>query len=205
LTVRTTPMLLAALLATTCSAASDEPPTQLRVELDGRQYVTTAGASLEVDIGGTKKKLRIDELPWRHFAQGSLQFDYPRHFPWESDPSPPRSWTLDGNDAVIMVFEQPRGHARTADDVAAGFEKSLGSGAPAERASAVLRTERAGTLTGVTSKVRVAANTISHEVFALGKDDHAWLLVLQDALDERGDHSSEYIEMRQRLAATLEF
>ena len=198
-------MLLAALIASTGSAASDEPPTQLRVELDGRQYVTTAGAPLDVEVGGTKAKLRIDELPWRHFTQGSLQFDYPRHFPWESDPSPPRSWTLDGNDAVIMVFEQPRGHARTVDDVVAGFEESLGSTKRADRAKAVLRTERAGTLTGVASKVRVAASTISHEVFALGKDDRAWLLVLQDALDEQGDHSSEYIEMRQRLAATLEF
>ena len=82
-------MLLAALIASTGSAASDEPPTQLRVELDGRQYVTTAGAPLDVEVGGTKAKLRIDELPWRHFTQGSLQFDYPRHFPWESDPS---SW-----------------------------------------------------------------------------------------------------------------
>ena len=85
-------MLLAALLATPCSAGSDEPPTQLRIELDGRQYVTSVGASLEVDVGGRKAMLRIEELPWRHFAQGSLQFDYPRHFPWERDPSPPRSW-----------------------------------------------------------------------------------------------------------------
>ena len=51
----------------------------------------------------------------------------------------------------------------------------------------------------------LATSTISHEVFALGKGDHAWLLVLQDALDEQGDHSSEYIEMRKRLSATLEF
>jgi len=117
----------------------------------------------------------------------------------------PRSWTLDGNDAVIMVFEQPATQARDPEDVAAGFEKTLGAKAPAEHAKAVLRTEHAGTLTGVASTVRLATSTISHEVFALGKGDHAWLLVLQDALDEQGDHSSEYIEMRKRLSATLEF
>ncbi|MBA8886241.1 hypothetical protein FHW12_000432 [Dokdonella fugitiva] len=203
--MRTTPMLLAALFAIPCSAASDEPPTQLRIQFDGREYVTSAGAPIEVDVGGRKARLRVDEMPWRHFVQGSLQFDYPRHFPWESDPSPPRSWTLDGNDAVIMVFEQPATQARDPEDVAAGFEKTLGAKAPAEHAKAVLRTEHAGTLTGVASTVRLATSTISHEVFALGKGDHAWLLVLQDALDEQGDHSSEYIEMRKRLSATLEF
>lgn len=198
-------MLLAALFATPCGAASDEPPTQLRIELDGKQYVTHAGASLDVDVGGRKTKLRVDELPWRHFVQGSLQFDYPRHFPWESDPSPPRSWTLDGNDAVIMVFEQLEAKARDPEDVAAGFEKALGAKTPGERAIAVLRTERVGALTGVASTVRLAKSTISQEVFALGKGDRAWLLILQDALDEQGDHSSEYIEMRKRLSATLEF
>jgi hypothetical protein len=141
--------VLAALLALPCSATGEEPPTQLRIAIDGRQYVTTAGTSLEVDVGGRKATLRIDELPWRHFSQDSLQFDYPRHFPWESDPAQPRSWTLDGNDSVIMVFEQSAGHARSPEDVAAGFEKTLGAKAPAEHAKAVLRTERVGTLTGV--------------------------------------------------------
>ena len=198
-------MLLAALFAAPCNAASDEPPTQLRIELDGKQYLTTAGASLDVEVGARKASLRIDELPWRHFAQGSLQFDYPRHFPWDSDPTAPRSWTLDGNDAVIMVFEQAVGHARSADDVAAGFEKTLEPKTPPEHAKAVLRTARVGTLTGVASTVRLATSTISHEVFALGKGDRVWLLVLQDSLDADGGHSSEYIEMRRRLSTTLEF
>ena len=203
--MRNLPMVLAALLALPCSATGEEPPTQLRIAIDGRQYVTTAGTSLEVDVGGRKATLRIDELPWRHFSQDSLQFDYPRHFPWESDPAQPRSWTLDGNDSVIMVFEQSAGHARSPEDVAAGFEKTLGAKAPAEHAKAVLRTERVGTLTGVASMVRLATTTISHEVFALGKGDRSWLLVLQDSLDDDGGHSSEYIEMRKRLSTTLEF
>ncbi|HEY6943150.1 hypothetical protein [Dokdonella sp.] len=199
-----TPMLLAALLATPCSAASGEPPTQLRIELDGKPYVTTAGASVEVEVGGRKATLRIDELPWRHFMQGSLQFDYPRHFPWESDPAPPRSWTLDGNDAVIMVFENA-GPKRKPEDVAAGIENSIAPGVRPQRAKAVLRTTKSGTLTGVASTLTIAGNPIANEVFALDGDDASWLLVLQDSLDGHGDHSSEYIEMRTRLSATLEF
>jgi hypothetical protein len=197
-------MLFTVLLAVSCSVAGNEPPTQLRIEVDGKPYVTTAGATIDADVGGRSVKLRVEELPWRRFAQGRLQFDYPRHFPWDSDPSPPRSWTLDGNDAVIMVFENtlPK---RKAEDLASDIEKAVARGAHVERSKAVLRTDKAGILTGVTSTMKVAGSPFSNEVFALGKGDASWLVVLQDALGDDGAHSSEYIEMRKRLSATLEF
>jgi hypothetical protein len=197
-------MLLATLLAISCSAAGNEPPTQLRVEIDGKPYVTTAGASIDADLGGRIVKLRVEELPWRRFAQAGLQFDYPRHFPWDSDPSPPRSWTLDGNDAVIMVFDNTLAK-RKAEDLAGDIEKAIARGAHIERSKAVLRTDKAGILTGVVSTMEVAGSPFSNEVFVLGKGEVSWLLVLQDALGDDGTHSSEYIEMRKRLSATLEF
>ena len=197
-------MLLAALLVAPCGAADGEPPTQLRVEIDGKPYVTVAGASVDVDVGGRKAKLRVEELPWRRFAQGGLQFDYPRHFPWEFDPDPPRSWTLDGNDAVIMVFENTH-PKRRAEDLAGDIEKAVARGARVERSKAVLRTDKAGTLTGVASTMKIASNPFSNEIFAIDRGESAWLFVLQDSLDEDGNHSSEYVEMRKRLSATLEF
>jgi hypothetical protein len=197
-------MLLATLLAISCSAAGNEPPTQLRVEIDGKPYVTTAGASIDADLGGRIVKLRVEELPWRRFAQAGLQFDYPRHFPWDSDPSPPRSWTLDGNDAVIMVFDNTLAK-RKAEDLAGDIEKAIARGAHIERSKAVLRTDKPGILTGVVSTMEVAGSPFSNEVFVLGKGEVSWLLVLQDALGDDGTHSSEYIEMRKRLSATLEF
>lgn len=197
-------MLLATLLAISCSAAGNEPPTQLRVEIDGKPYVTTAGASIDADLGGRIVKLRVEELPWRRFAQAGLQFDYPRHFPWDSDPSPPRSWTLDGNDAVITVFDNTLAK-RKAEDLAGDIEKAIARGAHIERSKAVLRTDKAGILTGVVSTMEVAGSPFSNEVFVLGKGEVSWLLVLQDALGDDGTHSSEYIEMRKRLSATLEF
>jgi hypothetical protein len=163
-----------------------------------------AGVPLDVMIDGKAVKLLVSELPWRHFAQAGVQFDYPRHYPWESDATPPRSWTLDGNDSVIMLFEQAAGAARTPESLADGLERALAAKAP-ERGKAVLRTTRAGTLTGIVSTVKLATSTITNEVFSLQAHDRSSLLVLQDSLDDAGNHSSEYIEMRQRLSATLEF
>ena len=197
-------LLLATLFAASCSAAVDEPPTQLRVEIDGKPYVTTAGATVDVDVGGRTVKLRVEELPWRRFALDGLRFDYPRHFPWEFDPSPPRSWTLDGNNAVIMVFDNASAR-RSAEDLAGDIEKAVARGTRAERSKAVLCTDKAGTLTGTASRMTVAGSPFSNEVFVVAKGDASWLLVLQDSLDDDGDHSSEYVEMRKRLSATLVF
>jgi|GEM_PF-2733022 len=202
--MRLLPTILAASLATTGLAADLEPPTQLRVEIDGKAYTTTAGATVEVDLDGRKARLRVEELPWRRFSQERLQFDYPRHFPWASDPSTPRSWTLDGNDALIMVVDNqaPR---RKPGAVAEAIEQAIAPGKRPRRTTTVLSTEKGGTLTGIRSMLELAGNGFSNEVFALEREDSAWLLVLQDSLGEDGGHSREYVEMRERLAATLEF
>ncbi|MBZ0221626.1 MAG: hypothetical protein K8F35_01220 [Dokdonella sp.] len=198
-------MFVVALLASACSAAGmEEPPTQLRITLDGKQLVTHAGAETEVEVGGRSVKLRVEELPWRHFSTNGLQFDYPRHFPWEFDPEPPRSWTLDGNSAVIMLFDNTI-QERAAEDLAADIEKALSSASSARRTKTELRTAKSGTLAGVASTITLARNVVRNEVFVLGKGGASWLLVLQDSLADDGSHSTEYAAMRARLAATLEF
>lgn len=197
-------VLFAVVLAAPCRAAGDEPPTQLRVEIDGKSVITTAGATVDVDLGGRNVKLRVEELPWRHFSTNGLQFDYPRHFPWEFDPEPPRSWTLDGNSAVIMLFDNTI-QERAAEDLAADIEKALSSASSARRTKTELRTAKSGTLAGVASTITLARNVVRNEVFVLGKGGASWLLVLQDSLADDGSHSTEYTAMRARLAATLEF
>ncbi|WP_306582333.1 hypothetical protein [Dokdonella sp.] len=202
--MRAVPTILAALLAAPCLAASTEPPTQVRVTVDGKAYVGNTGTTIEVDVGGRKLPLRVEELPWRHFEAGRLRFDYPRHFPWEHDPEPPRSWTLDGNNAVLMVFENvaPR---RSAEAQAEAIEELLLRGAAPRRAKAVLATAKAGPLSGVATTIKVVNYTMSNEIFVIDSGKSSWLLVLQDALTDAGEHTAEYLEMRARLSATLEF
>ena len=202
--MRTWPILLAVLLAAPCLAASGEPPSQLRIEIAGKSITTTAGATTEVDLGDRKLTLRVEELPWRHFREGSLQFDYPRHLAWEFDPAPPRSWTLDGNSVVIMLFDNAAGELDTAT-IAAEVERTLQPRQPPKRRAVEWTTSKAGTLEGVASTLQVGPATIEREYYRIGKGAAQWLLSLQDTLDDAGAHSAEYHAMRARLAATLEF
>jgi hypothetical protein len=203
--MRPSPLLLAALLTASSWTIASEPPSRLRVEIDGQPFMVTAGDATTIDLGGRTATLRVTEQPWKRFAEGGLAFEYPRHFPWQYDPSPPRSWTLDGTDAVIMVFDNDVPSPRTAEQLANDTERLLEPKTPPERATAVLRTGRAGTVTGVASTVVLKTMTLSHEVFALSSSHGNWLLALQDTLDDDGAHSAEYLEMRTRLSATLEF
>lgn len=196
--------LLAALLTAPCLAASEEPPTQLRVEIAGKAITTTAGATSEVDLGDRKVRVRVEELPWRHFREGSLQFDYPRHLAWEFDAEPPRSWTLDGNSDVIMLFDNTAGELDTTR-LAADIDRSLKPRQPPKRRAVTWTTAKAGTLEGIASTLQIGPATIEREYYRIDKGAAQWLLSLQDTLDDAGAHSAEYHAMRARLAATLEF
>lgn len=195
---------LTMLLSVACAAAEQEPPTQLRITLDGKQVITTMGAKAEFEVGGRKVMMRVEELPWRQFVQGSLKFEYPRHFPWEFDASPPRTWTLDGNDATIMLIENP-GEQQSLDDFAKGFERIFKGNGTMERVDQAMKTAKVGTLHGLGMRYTIATTRMSMEAFALGKGERSWLLVLQDALGDDGKHSSEYVDMRTHLTETLEF
>ena len=103
-----------------------------------------------------------------------------------------------------MVFDNTASK-QTAEEFAGDIEKTVSQDTRAERSKARLHTDKVGTLTGVASKMKLSNTRFSNEVFAIDKGDASWLLVLQDTLDEAGEHSSEYLEMRKRLSATLEF
>ncbi|MEO7430779.1 MAG: hypothetical protein ABIR62_01820 [Dokdonella sp.] len=188
-----------------CGATSAEPRTELQVDLAGKTYTMSAGSDIQVFVDGKPQTLRITELPWRHFSEAGIRFDYPRHFPWETDPAPPASWTLDGNSAVIMVFDYGVGTVRSPEEVVDGIENALAVKTHPRRQKAVLLTKAAGALNGIVSTLKLASSTISNEVFVLPRANRSVVLVLQDSLDDHGEHTAEYGEMRERLAATLEF
>lgn len=195
--------LLAMIWVASVALASDEPPTRLRVEIDGTSHVLAAGATHSVVVDGRTLRLRVEELPWRQFHEGSLRFDYPRHMSWEFDASPPRSWVLDGNDAVLSVFDnagQAATPAQAASELARHFRMPEAGTTPAR-----LRTAKTGTLRGVAITIKLATTALGYEYYAVSKDDAAWLLVLQGTLDDHGAHSAEFRAMRERLADTLEF
>jgi hypothetical protein len=96
--------LLAASLSLGCHA-QDEPSLKLKVTVDGEPTYVNDGDTLR--IGG--KPVVIETSSVKTFQLASLKFEYPRDFGFHhQNENTVRSWTLDGNEFVIMVFELPR-------------------------------------------------------------------------------------------------
>lgn len=183
------------------SGFAAEPAAQLQVTLDGRELRVEAGRPVEVELDGRRVTLRVDELPYRRFAEAGIAFDYPRHLSWEAEPG---NWTLDGNSAVVMVFAAAKGEAPDPDDVLDGIEQSLKSVRRAPRES-ILLTARSGALDGTAMTATLAGSRLRYEAYQIKGSSHDALLVLQDTLTDSGDASAEFVAMRKQLARTLEF
>ncbi|WP_150132052.1 hypothetical protein [Dokdonella koreensis] len=188
--------------ATASAGICAEPPTQLRVRLGDQDIRLDAGQSVEVRIDGKPVSLRVDELPFRRFAEAGIAFDYPRHFPWEFES--PATWTLDGNSAVIIVLGAEKGEGADPDAVLDGIAQTLKSKRPAPRESILLAT-RNGPIDGVAMTVTLASSRIRNEAYRIEGRSRDVLLLLQDSLTDDGQASAEFVAMRKQLAQTLEF
>lgn len=191
-----------AILAWAALASADEPPARLALEIGGSTVEVDAGQRFDVVVDGKKQAARITELPTRRFDQAGIRFEYARHFGWEHDP--PDMWTLDGNNAVLILTRAERGDGSTAKDLLDGIAESLGSKRSAAYRKVVLDT-RHGRIEGLESTVDASGFDIRNEAYVLERGDVFALLILQDSSDGDAADAIEFKDMRKRLTLTLEF
>jgi len=196
------PALLALGCLTCAQVTAAAPPTRLDVRIGDQRILLEAGQTVEVHIDGKPIKLHVAELPTRQFADAGIRFEYPRHFPWEHEPA--RTWTLDGNNAVVIVTQGDKGEDTTADELLDGIEENLKQQRKGPRERVVLET-RQGRVSGVATTITLASSRLRNEAYVLEGTSTLVILLLQDSLDDDGHASAEFIDMRKRLAATLEF
>ena len=191
-----------ALLVAASVAFAAEPPARLGLEIGGTTIEVDAGQKFNIVVEGKSQAARIVELPTRRFAGAGIRFDYPRHFAWEHDP--PRMWTLDGNNAVLILTRADRADGSTAKDVLDGMVDSLDGKRRAKYRKVDLDT-RQGRLEGLEATIRVGEFNIRNEAYVLDRGDVFALLILQDSSDGDARDAVEFKDLRTRLAATLEF
>lgn len=87
-------------------AQQDAPKSQIILEIDGQEYYLRDGQSLRLEGTFTNPTISVREADTRTFKTEDLQFDYPSHFAYEFEQDfGYRSWTLDGQNFVVMYFE----------------------------------------------------------------------------------------------------
>ncbi len=194
-------VLLPILLVAVAVANAAEPPTRLVLEIDGTTIEVDAGQRFDVLVDGKKRLARIGELPTRRFDEAGIRFEYARHFSWEHDP--PDMWTLDGNNAVLILTRGQPGDDSTAEDLLDGIGKRRGKRSAAYRMIAL--DTRQGRIEGLESTVEVSGIHIRNEAYVLEHGDVFALLILQDSSDGDAADAVEFQSLRKRLAETLEF
>lgn len=190
------------MLAAASVTVAAEPPSRLALEIGGTTVEIDAGQRFEVVVDGKTQSARITELPTRRFDAAGIRFDYPRHFGWESDP--PDMWTLDGNNAVVIVTRGERGDASTAKDLLDGMLESLGGKRGAAYREVILDT-RQGRIKGLEAIIEVTGFDIRNEAYVLERGEVFALLLLQDSSAGDARDGVEFKDLRKRLALSLEF
>jgi len=168
---------------------STEPPLLYTLEIDGKAH--TVALDTPVTIAGDFKdpKVVLKASSTRRFNHGGVAFDYPAFFTWEASIEGPseKTWTLSGNDFVIMVFEMPG--PVSADEFSKGMAEQFHEGRT--RLSTTDRLIGGRKREGQLLRVSIAGTELRLEIYALPSKTGSRLLVLQDSTGDDGAMSKE--------------
>jgi len=185
-----------------------EPPLSIRVSGLGQERVVSSGDSFEVTLGGETRTLTVESLPNRRLCTPEVCFEYPAHFGFEYDPSEgSRTWTLDGNDATIIVQVNPSTSTTRsfAESMAAGLEQMGGGTAEwIEGDSLEIEGFRFESLHYVVPWTDMELRIDVHGLLRGKRSQRAsTFLIVQEVAELEAADSLEIEEVREQLAASL--
>lgn len=169
-----------------------EPPLKFTVTVGGKSTTVSEGETVQLDGTFTNPKITVVPQPYRIFPYQGVTFNYPRSFTFEADLTDPdtKTWTLSGNDFVIMYFVSEG--SLTADSLAKHMIEKFGR-KNARIANANARvTLGKHTLNGTSLRVSIADHQMVMDIYSVpSRDGKARLLTFQDNVNDAGGHSEE--------------
>lgn len=200
------PVLLAGLALAGDPAA--EPPQTYTLTVGDQTLAVQPGTPARATVNGQPVPITLLVSPNRVFDKDGITFAYPSQLAWEYDPSTTglRSYTLDGNTAVVMVqvfdlkVEPGALHQQMLSGVQTEFAAMRGEvQAPVK---STLQTAD-GPLSGDRVRVSLGQHMLQIEIYTFTSGGRAVAFMLQDSVDDRGRGSAEMAQVHQLLADTL--
>ncbi len=179
---------------------------RFRLRVAGESVDVTAGESFDLVIDGQTHAAKLSVLPTRRFELDEFRFDYPRHMSFEHEKtSGMRMWTLDGNDTVLMLFAYPIRLAG-GDLARKYFDELPDQFDPRELDDPTIELDDR-MITGKAVEMNLAGFAMTNEAFEIHRGErYAYLLILQDTLDENsGEHSEEWRRLRAELEKSFRY
>lgn len=197
------PALLTGLcFANLASGQTEEPPQRYFIEQGDEKIPVELDKPFSVE-GAGRTELKLSLRPSRLFPHAGLEFEFPAGFSFEAMVDEESgNWTLEGEQCMVIVVELPdeeMEHHEMAESIATGFDEA---GEEAEYAD--VRVKLADmTLGGTELRVKLDDYVFAYDVWSIPTEGGSRFLVLQDGLDESGEHSEEFNRLREMVQRSL--
>ena len=200
-----------ALLLTSISAANaaepveaEEPSQAAYLTIDGVKHKIMVGEESELVIDNKRHRLALTLDPNRRFKKAGISFSYngQMHYSYEALSEDVDHWSIDGNNAVVMV----QMYREKIDDKAIlkQFESQYESmNASVKTKKTVLKFGKKK-LRGYRLNIALGDIHLMQEIFVIQKDDSTTALFLQDTLGENRRNTQEFLEMKHLIGETLD-
>ena len=104
--IRMKPLFLLASLLAFFSAHAQVAEPVYTLHVDGKPYALKAGEELKLKGHWSDPVLKLEEQGYQVFDNGSISFRYPNYMARQEDGGIGyKTWTLDGKDFIIMLFQ----------------------------------------------------------------------------------------------------
>lgn len=191
--------------ATQARPAREEPPFEFRLVVAGTPHDVVLDQPLEVTIDGKVVRMMLSARPDRLFDnEAGVTFRYPRAMAWAYEAGEgTQTWTLDGNDCVLLVnrFTLPGmtpAVARTA--MVEGMIEEFGE---KNVRSEGIEVDLGGTQVEATRlHCRLVGTSFVHDIVAVPVARSVLVLTLQVTLGDDGRMPAEAAHIRRLLAKT---
>lgn len=194
------------------STTLPELPTDLKENEDPPLiFVVKSGSSVEYFVENRaqvfgespiNKPVVISVYAWKYFPFSDIQFQYPSSFTFEpSFGENEKIWVLSGNDMKYIIV-QPKETITIGDWMDEMVSNFGEENCQSENVTTDLNGHH---LSGIELKVNINGtqmNEIGYEV--LHKNGNISLLIVQDALQDNGEHSEEFDSAMKKLNESFE-
>ena len=180
-----------------------ETKSVFEVQVNSKKYTVEEGNELEIDGELKNPKITIKILDKKKFNAGNLQFQYPSNFSFEVEKSEGySSWTLDGNDYVVMIFDL---------DEITGIE-SFTDGMISSFGEENCRTKKIKTklgdktLSGIQLFVELVGQKLTIDLYEYStSENNSKYIVFQDILEEDGTSTIEGVNAFKMISETIQY
>jgi hypothetical protein len=185
--------------------AANEPPLRIELQIGAEKHAFVDGQEAELTIAGKPVKVKATVAATRRFEGGGIAFEFPRDMAFDHDQEDNlETWTLDGNDIVILVHRHSEGAAAAiAADTLASMLTALDP--EAEKAKPCKLKLGGKEFDGVQGRVEMMDGLAVMEVQAAGVrvGTGSVVLMVQRAIDDGSEASGELERVLDLLAKTF--